>query len=430
MRVVSGNAFATLVVVRAYAADGSELGGWSLGDSEDVSVTAVSRYGRRVMEHEIVADTALRVNCIRVEWPADMAVCEWGLEITGTHDGRVWRSMEPGVVTIVRTNPEACIPESSIIASDYYRVVQELRVVGSGGVQSDWAETNPDAGSYIRNKPALADVATSGAYDDLSGKPVIPTRVGQLTNDAGYVTSSMLSGYATKSEMTEAEVAIVQLSDKVDGFDESIEGLEESVASLESSKADVSHAHPHTSITDWDAATASFLTTTTASATYLSKTDAAATYATKASVPTKTSDLTNDSGYITTASLSGYATQSAVDALEQAKVDKETGKGLSTNDYTTAEKTKLAGIAAGAEVNVQSDWNATSGDAFIKNKPTIPSNVSDLNNDSGFVNTSGVNSIINSRMEVISRSAYNALTPAQQASKIYFIYEDSNSSAS
>ena len=34
------------------------------------------------------------------------------------------------------------------------------------------------------------------------------------------------------------------------------------------------------------------------------------------------------------------------------KVDKETGKGLSTNDYTTAEKTKLAGIAEGAQVNV------------------------------------------------------------------------------
>lgn len=33
------------------------------------------------------------------------------------------------------------------------------------------------------------------------------------------------------------------------------------------------------------------------------------------------------------------------------KVDKETGKGLSTNDYTTAEQSKLAGIAEGAEVN-------------------------------------------------------------------------------
>ena len=33
------------------------------------------------------------------------------------------------------------------------------------------------------------------------------------------------------------------------------------------------------------------------------------------------------------------------------KVDKEAGKGLSTNDYTTTEKNKLAGIASGAEVN-------------------------------------------------------------------------------
>lgn len=41
---------------------------------------------------------------------------------------------------------------------------------------------------------------------------------------------------------------------------------------------------------------------------------------------------------------------------------------------TSAEKTKLAGIATGAEVNVQSDWNQTNNaaDDFIKNKPTIP----------------------------------------------------------
>lgn len=41
-----------------------------------------------------------------------------------------------------------------------------------------------------------------------------------------------------------------------------------------------------------------------------------------------------------------------------------------TAPYTTAEQTKLAGIATGAEVNVNSDWSATSGDAQILNKPT------------------------------------------------------------
>ena len=51
------------------------------------------------------------------------------------------------------------------------------------------------------------------------------------------------------------------------------------------------------------------------------------------------------------------------------KVDKVTGKGLSTEDYTTADKTKLNGIASGAEVNVNADWNATGEDAQILNKP-------------------------------------------------------------
>lgn len=36
------------------------------------------------------------------------------------------------------------------------------------------------------------------------------------------------------------------------------------------------------------------------------------------------------------------------DKTKEVFVAKETGKGLSTNDYTTAEKTKLAGIADGA----------------------------------------------------------------------------------
>lgn len=44
-------------------------------------------------------------------------------------------------------------------------------------------------------------------------------------------------------------------------------------------------------------------------------------------------------------------TKEYVDNADSNKVDKVSGKGLSTNDYTTAEKNKLAGIAAGAQVN-------------------------------------------------------------------------------
>ena len=55
------------------------------------------------------------------------------------------------------------------------------------------------------------------------------------------------------------------------------------------------------------------------------------------------------------------------------KVDKVEGKGLSANDFTDTLKTKLDGIAAGAEVNVQADWNQTTdtADDYIKNKPNL-----------------------------------------------------------
>lgn len=76
-------------------------------------------------------------------------------------------------------------------------------------------------------------------------------------------------------------------------------------------------------------------------------------------IPTKTSDLTNDSNY----------------AADASYVHTD-------NNYTTAEKEKLSGIAAGAEVNVNADWNAASGKAAILNKPT---NVSAFTNDAGYL---------------------------------------------
>ena len=94
--------------------------------------------------------------------------------------------------------------------------------------------------------------------------------------------------------------------------------------------------------------------------------------------------------YITETELNakGYATTTALNN----KVDKVSGKDLSTNDYTTAEKNKLSGIASGAEVNVQSDWNETntSSDAYIKNKPTIPAAVTESTVSGwGFTKNSG-----------------------------------------
>ncbi len=51
-------------------------------------------------------------------------------------------------------------------------------------------------------------------------------------------------------------------------------------------------------------------------------------------------------------------------------VAKEAGKGLSTNDYTTTEKTKLSGIATGAQVNVIENVSIKGGAAGSINTET------------------------------------------------------------
>lgn len=75
------------------------------------------------------------------------------------------------------------------------------------------------------------------------------------------------------------------------------------------------------------------------------------------------------------------------------KVDKVDGKGLSTNDYTSDEKTKLANIAAGAQVNILEGIQKNGTNVTITNKIaniSVPTATSDLTNDSGFITTSDI----------------------------------------
>ena len=124
------------------------------------------------------------------------------------------------------------------------------------------------------------------------------------------------------------------------------------------------------------------------------------------------------------------------------KVDKVSGKGLSTNDYTTTEKNKLAGIAAGAnKTTVENVLTSTSttnalsaaqgktlndkinakgtgdmsksvydtdadgvvdnamalnghADTYFAKATDIPTKVSQLTNDSGYQTSSQVNTIV------------------------------------
>lgn len=74
--------------------------------------------------------------------------------------------------------------------------------------------------------------------------------------------------------------------------------------------------------------------------------------------------------------LSGFATTESVTTALNLKVDKEVGKDLSTEDYTTAEKTKLSGIPAvidGFETKITAGTNVnitgagTTGNPYVVN---------------------------------------------------------------
>lgn len=124
------------------------------------------------------------------------------------------------------------------------------------------------------------------------------------------------------------------------------------------------------------------------------------------SVPTKVSDLTNDLNFVEETDLSDVAFSGAYaditgtpyiptktsDLTNDSDFVSDANYVHTDNNFTTALKDKLNGIATGAEANVQSDWNVTdtTSDAFIKNKPSIPTKTSDITNDSGFITSAAV----------------------------------------
>lgn len=136
-------------------------------------------------------------------------------------------------------------------------------------------------------------------------------------------------------------------------------------------------------------------------------------------IPIKTSDLDNDSGFITGADVpEGAAASTTVPKMagtaaagsemafargdhvhpsDTSKVDKVNGKGLSTNDYTTAEKNKLGGIDTGAEVNVVETIKVNGTALEVTSKAvniTVPTDNNQLDNGAGYQTAAQVNSAI------------------------------------
>lgn len=171
----------------------------------------------------------------------------------------------------------------------------------SVNIQSDWAEEDTDADSFIKNKPELF----SGDYNDLTNKPI---NLSQFNNDDGFVTDTVgnLKNYYQKSETyTKTEIdskigAIATLSMII--VDELPEEGSSKIIYLIKKTGTSGYIEYIYTLGEW----AVIGDTDVDLNEYVKSTDLATVATTgkyedlvaKPIIPEKTSDLTNDSGFV------------------------------------------------------------------------------------------------------------------------------------
>lgn len=289
----------------------------------------------------------------------------------GVADAVAWENVtgKPDFATVATSGAYGDLsgtPELATVAtSGAYSDLSGAPVLSEVATSGDYADLDnapalaavATSGAYsdLTGTPDLAAVATTGDYDDLTGTPTIPTNVSDLTNDAGYQTASDIStaiagkvdavsgkGLSTEDYTTAEKNKLTGMADiKSVGTGLSLDangnliatggGVADEVAwenvTGKPAFADVATSGDYSDLTG----TPELATVATTGA----YSDLAGT-PTIPTVPTNVSAFTNDAGYVTSADIT-----TAIDG----KVDKVEGKGLSTEDYTTAEKTKLAGLS-------------------------------------------------------------------------------------
>ena len=215
----------------------------------------------------------------------------------------------------------------------------------------------------------------SGNYNDLLNKPKIPTLISELENDNNYVNQA----YVEQRITDVATSGEIDLSDYV------------TTAQL-NTKADKVHTHSYEDLTEKP---------TLFSGKYADLTE-------KPTIPTKTSDITNDSNFVTTSQLNTKADTIHTHSYEDL-TDKPTlfsGKyadltGKPTIPTKVSELTNDSSFATTVQLSTKANTVHTHDYADLENKPTlfsgkyidlldkptIPSKTSELTNDSNFVDT-------------------------------------------
>lgn len=158
-----------------------------------------------------------------------------------------------------------------------------------------------------------------------------------VDNPDGTQTINASGEVSSEDTVARAEIAAIKDGETLDSFG--------NVETALATKADTSSTYTKTEVDtalSAKADSADVYTKTAVDTAMSAKADKSTTY-TKTEVDTALGSKQD--------TISDLSTIRSGAALGATAVQPETGKGLSTNDYTDAEKTKLAGIAEGAEVN-------------------------------------------------------------------------------
>ena len=87
-----------------------------------------------------------------------------------TQEQADWTEADNTKVDYIKNKPTL----STVATSGDYNDLTNKPTIPSAQVQSDWSQSDNTQVDFIKNKPSLAAVATSGSYTDLSNTPTIP----------------------------------------------------------------------------------------------------------------------------------------------------------------------------------------------------------------------------------------------------------------
>ena len=106
-----------------------------------------------------------------------------------------WSESDPQDPSYIKNKPNL----ASVATSGDYEDLSNKPTIPAAPVQSNWNEADSSSLAYIQNKPNLASVATSGDYDDLSNKPSIPAA--QVQSDWNEADSSKVDYIKNKPNL-------------------------------------------------------------------------------------------------------------------------------------------------------------------------------------------------------------------------------------